>query len=477
MANLLRRITQPAAEEERDILPYNFQQYLQDFFTYQGIHYGAGGYHQTLVGDDKEYGGDFGALFTETCRGNAIVFACMQIRLRHFTEARFQFRDVRSGKLFGTPELGILESPWPNATTGSLLGKMIQHVDLGGNSYTVRDKDRLAQLRPDWVDIMLGSRSGRRSFVIGDGDTEVIGYVYWPGGRVSGSDPITYAPFEIAHWAPVPDPEANYRGMSWLTPLAREIQGDNGMTNHKNAFLRNGATVNMVVKFQTQKEEDFNRAVQRFKEQHQGVANAYKALMVGTGTEIQPVGTDLAQMDFTNVQSAGELRIASAAQVPAVILGLREGLSGSTLNSGNFQQSRRMLSDVMRSLWREASGALATIIKVPTGAELWYDERGISFLKDDLADIAKVQQAQASAMSSAVQSGMDPQSIIAWLASDDITLLKPLEGLTTVQLQPINPTTGTQNGQPAPVQNGNGNGNGTVQLPPGKPPIVPAQSA
>ena len=44
---------------------------------------------------------------------------------------------------------------------------------------------------------------------------------------------------EIIHWAPLPDPEAEYRGMSWITPVIREVMGDTGMTLHPElvAFL------------------------------------------------------------------------------------------------------------------------------------------------------------------------------------------------------------------------------------------------
>jgi hypothetical protein len=51
----------------------------------------------------------------------------------------------------------------------------------------------------------------------------------------------------VAHWAPIPDPLAYYRGMSWLTPVIREIQADQSMTSHRQKFFEKGATVNHVV--------------------------------------------------------------------------------------------------------------------------------------------------------------------------------------------------------------------------------------
>jgi hypothetical protein len=61
-------------------------------------------------------------------KSNGVVFACMAARQLLFSEARFQFRQLRGGRpgdLFGSPELAILETPWTNGTTGDLLTRMI----------------------------------------------------------------------------------------------------------------------------------------------------------------------------------------------------------------------------------------------------------------------------------------------------------------------------------------------------------------
>jgi hypothetical protein len=59
-----------------------------------------------------------------------------------FSEATFAFRDLTDKHLFGGYEtdgrtmgarlLRKLETPWPNGTTGELLARMIQDVDLRG---------------------------------------------------------------------------------------------------------------------------------------------------------------------------------------------------------------------------------------------------------------------------------------------------------------------------------------------------------
>jgi hypothetical protein len=414
-----------------------FQEWV-DLFNYNGNTYPLASMQQTLTGNVEEIRNNYAGYVGGAYQANGVVFACMLVRMLHFTEARFQFRQIRQGRpgnLFGTQELGVLETPWPNGTTGDLLARMIQDADLAGNSYTLRQGDTLVRLRPDWTQILLGSRSGRTDFKPGDPDMEITGYVYQPGGKGGGRDPILYDVQDVAHFAPIPDPSAAYRGMSWLSTVVPEVQSDKAMTQHKLKFLQQGATVNLVVTTPEMNKENFDRLVQVIRENHEGVANAYRTMVLSSGADVKAMGSNLQQMDFRAVQGAGEVRIASAARVPPVLLGLSEGLQGSTLNSGNYQASRRMFADgCIRPMWRQACGALATILTVPGGADLWYDDRDISFLKEDLKDIAEVQQMEAASLRQLIDSGFDPTSAVEAIVSNDWTLLEH-SGLFSVQLQ------------------------------------------
>jgi len=55
---------------------------------------------------------------------------------------------------------------------------------------------------------------------IGRGRARII---YHPGGPESGREPVALLRSEIAIWAPIPDALASFRGMSWLTPIMREV--------------------------------------------------------------------------------------------------------------------------------------------------------------------------------------------------------------------------------------------------------------
>lgn len=417
-----------------------------EMFSFNGLTYQAQTPTQTLGGKGEPIDGNFAGYVHGAYRNNGVVFACMLARMLLFSEARFQFRRVtngRPGDLFGTQALSPLEQPWTNGTTGDLLARAIQDVDLAGNFYGVRRGETIRRLRPDWVTIILGSQSGSEI------DVEVAGYSYKPGGPASGEDPILLLPEQVAHFAPIPDPLARFRGMSWLTPVLREITADRAATAHKEQFYENGATVNMVVTIDVSDPTKFQEWIDKFEQQHVGLENAYKTLYLGKGSDATPVGTDMKQNDFKAVQGAGETRIAAAAGVPPVIVGLSEGLQASTYS--NYAQARRRFADgTMRPLWRNIAGSLASIIDVPARAELWYDARDISFLQEDEKDAAEIQSTEASTIRTLIESGYTPESVVQAVTSGDFSKLDHT-GLYSVQLQEPGAGTETDPLNPAPT--------------------------
>jgi hypothetical protein len=114
----------------------------------------------TMASTVEEVEANFAGYVTGAYERNGIIFACMLARQMLFSEARFQFQQLRNGRpgdLFGNESLSILEEPWPGATTGDLLSRAIQDADLAGNASFARRNGRIRRLRPDWVTIVLGN--------------------------------------------------------------------------------------------------------------------------------------------------------------------------------------------------------------------------------------------------------------------------------------------------------------------------------
>ena len=83
------------------------------------------------------------------------------------------------------------------------------------------------------------------------------------------------------------------------------------------------------------------------------------------------VGSTFEQMAFSTVQAAGENRILVASGVPGIVVGSKEGLQAATYS--NYEQAiAPVRADLtMRPLWRSACAALAQLVDVPAGAQLW----------------------------------------------------------------------------------------------------------
>ncbi len=397
------------------------------------------------AGEKERIENSFTDYVRQVYKSDGVVWACVLARLLLFSEARFQYRSYTNGRptdLFDDPSLRLLEKPWPGGTTGELLAHMEQDVSLAGNSYWTKIEDdageRLRRMRPDWVTIVTGSKSGSPYAL----DAKPVGYLYEPKGVLDKQEPVLLLPNQVAHYSPYPDPEAQWRGMSWLTPVLREIQSDQAATAHKLNFFKRGATLNLVMKLdKSVNTDDFDAFVERFKAQHEGAWNAYKTLFIGGGADVTPVSADMRQMDFKRVQGGIETRIAAASAVPPIVVGLSEGLDASTYS--NYGQARRKFADhYARPHWRTASASLQTLVTPPKGADLWYDARDIAFLREDAKEEIEILKDRMLAIESGIRSGYTPESVVKAIESGDLSRLTHT-GLYSVQLQPAGVNTPT----------------------------------
>ncbi|OII61201.1 hypothetical protein BJP40_06655 [Streptomyces sp. CC53] len=392
---------------------------------------------------------DFVGYIQGAFKRNGAVFACMSARQMVFAEARFlwrRFSNGRPGDLFFSQELTLLENPWPGGTTSDLLARMLQDADLAGNAFltTVDDRGRyglaseggpgrrIVRMRPDYVELILGSRSGDLRAL----DTKVILYRYKPPGQDSTA--VDLLPEEVAHFSPIPDPEVRFRGMSWLTPVIREIQADSAATTHKKNFFENAAVPNLAVKFDRETEEDeAEEFIETFNQEHRGALNAYKTLFLMGGADVTPLTADFRQLEFSRTVGKGESRIAAAAGVPPSWVGFSEGMQGSALNAGNFAAARRRYADAtIRPLWEMVAPVLQRLLKAPAGASLWYDDRDISFLREDSKDRAEIFRTDVASIASGIMAGFQTDAMVKAARDHDVSeLLGQHTGLVSVQMQ------------------------------------------
>lgn len=370
------------------------------------------------MGNERVNSGTYLDIVSKGYSGNGVVFAVQNARAMLFSEAEPRVYDEVAGRIKTDPDprLDLLREPWPNGSSAELLMRMEQDGGMAGNAYILKGAGRLHRLRPDWMELVVLPGE--------DGLPEVVAYLYTPGGGGSGEDTIAYGPEQIAHYSPVPDPLKNYMGMSWLTPVIREVNADIGATNLKIAFFENSATPNLLIKYaQKLSPETLSNLRARFEARHQGADQAFKTAVLDEGADLTVVGHSFEQIQLVAVQAAGENRISAAAGVPGIVVGLKEGLSAATYS--NYEQAMRRLSDgTLRPLWRLGGAALGKFVDLGPNERLVLDATSVAALQQGEKDAAETFRIQATTAGELIRSGYDPDTIAEAVALRDLSLLE-----------------------------------------------------
>lgn len=424
----------PPPPQAQDRVRFGMADWVQSgAFSFGGSTYGLGSSAWPGSGEERiptSFAGFTAAAFQQC----GPVFSCILARQMVFAEGRFAFRTRERGgadRIFGTPALSLLENPWPGGTTGELLARMEQDASLAGNSFWVRRGDRLVRLRPDRVRIIIGQEDPAAP--ITSVDARLLGYTYLAD---EVAEPEMFLPDEVAHYSPIPDPLASYRGMSWLQSIVSDIDTDQELTNVKQTYFKRGAFPSGH--FQVPPEADdteIDRVADMIRNYFIGTDNAGRILI--TSAEWQPISHSMLDAEIRAIQAAGETRIAAAAGVPPIIAGFSEGLQAATYS--NYSAARRRFADgTMRPLWRMAAASLANLIDVPSDAELIVDPSQVAALREDGEDLASILTKQSAAVNQLIMAGFAPDAAVAAVTAGDLRRLAGHHsGLASVQLQPL----------------------------------------
>lgn len=395
----------------------------------------------------------------EAAGANGPVFACVLMHMSLLSEARFTLQSTADKHLFGNTGLALLEYPWPGATTGEMLARMTQDATTAGNAYLrkVRPADgsgtHLMRMRPDTVTIVSEEKADDQGRVykepVGyEEDLSVLG--------VSDRAPQHYGVDEVAHFSPIPDPGANWKGMSWLSPILREVGADNSLTEYKTAHVRRGATPGLVIKYQRKLNDvALDSLKKRFAALYGGPENAGKTLVLDEGADVTVAGSTLEQLQFEAVQAAGVKRVCAAAGPGLdVILGFEPG---------DYQSAIRRFADLWaRPMWRSACACLQHLVEfvdprsgavgpVSAPARLWYDVDGIAALREGELERSQATLVRMQAVSAAVAAGYTRESAIAAADSGDISQLAADPAAAAGQVNTRRPQAGVPEALPGVV--------------------------
>jgi hypothetical protein len=253
-----------------------------------------------------------------------------------FSQVRFQwtrFQGSQPGDLFGSSELSVLEQPWPGGTTADLLARMEWNASAAGNAYVRRKGSSLHRLNPQLGDHRAGVAGGRRQPGLRSGHD---------GRRLPVRAPGRQGPFfqpsQVATTRRCPTRTGTSWACRWITPVLRDLQGDQMATEHKYKFFENGATPNMAIRFDPQVSMANVKAfIELFEEDHRGVANAFKTLYLGGGGDPVHGRLDLQGHGLRRDPGPGGIPAGERGRCPPVLGGVLRGHAGFDAERGQLR--------------------------------------------------------------------------------------------------------------------------------------------
>lgn len=417
----------------------SWDQYLKlvTSFSFNGMSYSIGS-------DSYRPAGDFEQLVHSVHADNNIVSACVVARGLLMKQVRFAWRNTvrRSNdyrQLFGDERLQLLERPDPGTLTRpQWLATDEYHCSYAGASFTIDRGTHLELAAPDLIDVVLMGVDDA-STVIRHRAGRKAGYIYYREGRDRPEAAEALGVEEVAHQVPEPHPSKWWTGQSWVISVLDEVVTDKAATKYLQKFFDNAATPNAIVKpHERLSPEQVDQYRDIFNKETSGVGNAFKTMWLGAGSDVEIVGSKLADLDLSSLQGGAETRICARARIPAPIAGVREGLQGSALNSGNYNSARRMLADGwFTPTAQDRCASLETIRPPGAGAELWYDPADVLFLQEDAKDAAEIMSSNATALQALDSAGYDADAAVKAVRDNNLSaLIGKHDGNQSVQRLP-----------------------------------------
>lgn len=256
------------------------------------------------------------AVLVNSMPASGWLFGCVDRIASSIAATKWQLFSGET-QLKSHPLLTLWSKPNPYLTGFAFREIGAQHFELTGETWWALVKGlgglELWPMRPDRVRILP------------DVATFIKGYVYTIGGQDMPLEPRDV--ISIMR----PNPADIYRGIGVVEAALVEIETDKAASMWTRAFYRNSAEPGGVIETPTRlSETEFDEFKMRWRELHQGVANAHRVALLEGGMEWKDVKFSQRDMQFVDWRKFNRDFILGAFGMPQSALGISETVNRAT---------------------------------------------------------------------------------------------------------------------------------------------------
>jgi HK97 family phage portal protein len=312
--------------------------------------------------------------------------------------------------------LRVLERPNPFTTRQELIESGQQHFELVGETVLVVARDpratfpmELWNVRPDRITVV----PSRTDFI--------AGYVYTsPDG-----EQVPLAREEVI-FLRHPNPLDPYRGMGAVQTVLNHLDGEKYSAEWNRNFFVNGAVPGGVIEVEVRlSDAEFDEMTERWKEQHQGVANAGRVAFLEGGATYKPVLFTQKDMQFTELSVLGDDKVRRAFGFPKPMLGDTEDSNRAVAQAAEYVFAKWLIEPRLER-WKQALNTefLPMFGSAAAGLEFDYDSPVPEDAEADNAERAN----KVDAVVKLKDAGFDTDDILQWLDMPALTLAQTGSG-------------------------------------------------
>ena len=256
----------------------------------------------------------------------------------------------------GHPLAQLWAKPNPFYIRAEFVETIQQHFELVGEAWFVilragRTPAELWPVRPDRIRPI----PSRESFI--------AGYEYRLGAEV-----IPLATEDVVSIIR-PNPLDMYRGLGVVQTIIADLEGERMAALWNRNFFRNSAEPGGIIQLdQRLSDAEFEQFVSRWRQQHQGVANAHRVAVLEQGTWVDRKFTQR-DMQFEQLRRASRDTIIGAFGMPRHLLGITEDINRANAEAAEVMFARW----IVRPRLERLRGALNAQLAPLFGPNLQFD--------------------------------------------------------------------------------------------------------